>query len=401
MYSTERMTGFNRPLRLLLLLAMPSCCAARSLSFSNAVSRRTAAGDIIDSHSNVMLEINGTFFLYGEFHAHGQNEGASSPVPKLSVYTSKDMNTWEFGGLLHNNTAATWGADAEESNFWCPDAVWDAKRQRVVIYFTNQGHAGGWGVATSSDGVHFELVGLGFGSSQGGTAGGIDGNALLIDSDGAGYIAYATIRAAKGNRTGDHMVTIDRLAPDMLSSSQQQVGPIFPDSFVEGVIFFKRDGFYYLIYSSCCCCCTAGAGATVFRASHIAGPWTRQSRDVNCHADVPICAGMPDHEHPARPTGQLIIPAQGFNVARLQGPGGVDDDKDAVYIWTGERWLSGPFAPNSTCIGDCVAATGACARDPRFRKGHEFTYWSPLEFDDAGDIQMFKAFQSSVTIDVA
>ena len=54
------------------------------------------------------------------------------------------MNTWTFGGLLHNNTAATWGAAAEKSNYWCPDAVWDATRQRVVLYFTNQGLARMW-----------------------------------------------------------------------------------------------------------------------------------------------------------------------------------------------------------------------------------------------------------------
>ena len=48
----------------------------------------------------------------------------------------------------------------------------------------------------------------------------VDGNALLIDDDGTGYIAYATIQAG-GNRSGDHMVTIDRLAPDLLSSTRQ------------------------------------------------------------------------------------------------------------------------------------------------------------------------------------
>ncbi len=289
-------------------------CTGRTVSFSNVEPRRVAAtGEIVDSHSNVMLEINGTFYLYGEWHANGHNEGRGSPVPKLSVYTSTDMTSWEFRGLLHNNTADGWGAAAEKSNFWCPDAVWDHRRQRVVLYFTNQGTAGGWGVATSSDGVHFTLQHLGIGSSQGGTAGGIDGNALLLDDDGVGYVAYSTI-APGGNRSADHMVTIDRLSPDLLSSTQQQVGPVFPDSFVEGVLLFKRAGVYYLIYSSCCCCCTAGAGATVFRSESITGPWVRQPHDVNCRASVPICAGMVDSEHPSRPTGQLIIPAQGFNV---------------------------------------------------------------------------------------
>ena len=63
----------------------------------------------MDSHSNVMLEINGTFFLYvrippsslplrhtqarvvvqGEYHADGHDEGRSSPLPKLGVFTSQ------------------------------------------------------------------------------------------------------------------------------------------------------------------------------------------------------------------------------------------------------------------------------------------------------------------------
>ena len=53
------------------------------------------------------------------------------------------MDRWTFRGLLHNNTAATWGPTAASMNFWCPDAVWDPVRRRVVLYFTNQGAGGG------------------------------------------------------------------------------------------------------------------------------------------------------------------------------------------------------------------------------------------------------------------
>ena len=74
------------------------------------------------------------------------------------------MASWHFRGLLHNNTNATWGAAAAAMNFWCPDAVhvWDSKRQRMVVYFTNQGArpSAMWGVATSADGIHFDLVSL-------------------------------------------------------------------------------------------------------------------------------------------------------------------------------------------------------------------------------------------------
>ena len=57
-------------------------------------------------------------------------------------------------------------------------------------------------------------------------------------------------------------------------------------------------------------------GAVVWRSSHVVGPWARQPRDVNCHADAPICAGMVAPQKD-RPMGQLVVPAQGFNVARL------------------------------------------------------------------------------------
>ena len=77
-----------------------------------------------------------------------------------------------------------------------------------------------------------------------------------------------------------------------------------------------------------------------------------------------------------------------------------DDDLKATYLWMGERWLSGPFSPSPMCTSDCLPATGVCARDPRFRKGHEFTYWSPLEFDDSHAVKMFKAFQNEVTVEV-
>ena len=56
-----------------LLLALPS--HGRTVQFSNALPRITFAtdypeyqrvGEIIDSHSNVIVHVNDTFFLYGE-----------------------------------------------------------------------------------------------------------------------------------------------------------------------------------------------------------------------------------------------------------------------------------------------------------------------------------------------
>ena len=64
---------------------------------------------------------------------------------------------------------------------------------------------------------------------------------------------------------------------------------------------------------------------------------------------------------------------------------------------SGERWLSAPFN-NPTCTNECAA----CTEDPRYVKGHSFSYWTPLEFDDAtGDVLPFADFVGEFTLDVA
>ena len=50
------------------------------------------------------------------------------------------------------------------------------------------------------------------------------------------YVAYTAMNLP-GQK--DHVVAIDRLAPDYLSSTGEQIA-ILPDYFVEGVMLFKR-----------------------------------------------------------------------------------------------------------------------------------------------------------------
>ena len=68
-----------------------------------------------------------------------------------------------------------------------------------------------------------------------------DGNAVLIDDDGVGYIAYTAITPFGPHPPNrDHLVAIERLTPDLKSSTKQQVGSLFHEDFVEGVMIFKR-----------------------------------------------------------------------------------------------------------------------------------------------------------------
>jgi beta-xylosidase len=91
-----------------------------------------------------------------------------------------------------------------------------------------------------------------------------------------------------------HIVSIERLTPDLLSTTRVNVTGLFPDDFVESPSLFKRESVYYLTYGSCCCGCQEDGGQVVFTAPAVAGPWVRQQphSDINCNdADAEICGG--------------------------------------------------------------------------------------------------------------
>ena len=111
------------------------------------------------------------------------------------------------------------------------------------------------------------------------------------------------------------MVAIERLTPDLRHSTKVQVGHLFPDDFVEGVMIFKRQGIYYVIYSSCCCASRYGSGAVVHTSKSIAGPWAQQNRDVNCQAQAPMC-GAPGFPKENRPL-DITIHAQGLGLSMI------------------------------------------------------------------------------------
>ena len=374
----------------ILLLATTT---ARQVSISNSKPRLTTSGKVVDAHSgNIVGPVNGTYFLYGEWYGDGNFDVTHAvDLPKLAVYTSTTLTSgsWQFRGLLHNNTSPGWVDSplwpwAPRGAWYVPSAVYSEARQKFVIYWTaSQAECceAQWGVAQSDDGVHFQLLSLNQTASMNSS---LDGSFLFLDDDGSGYVAYTAMQAP-GLR--GHVVAIDRLSPDLLSSSGERVF-LFPDFFVEGAVLFKRRGLYYVIYGSCCCACRQGSGAVVSTAPTIRGPWTRQTRDANCNADAPVCAGMPDgqiaHE---RPLGHLTISAQGTAVSVLPS-GGTDD---ATVLWHGQRWLSGPHNPPA-CTTLCDPPTGVCQQAPNYVKGADFDYWIPLAFDSAGKVMQFTPF---------
>jgi beta-xylosidase len=352
--------------------------------------------------------VNGTYFMYGEYYGRGPYIVTGNELfPKLSVYTSTDMVTWNYGGLLHNNSKGVEGAPPvwsesphwkyhPKGTWWSPSAVYDKRSDSIIIWFSaspGECCSAYFGIAKSRNGVNFELVSL---SETPATNVSVDGSSVLIDDDGEGYVAY-TAMGVPGQDA--HVVAIDKLTDDYLGTAKTQVGNFFPDPFVEGVMLFKRKGVYYLLYGSCCCACREGSGAVVHMAKDIAGPWTRQpGGDMNCKAgeDVKVCAGMPAGAKRDRPTGELIINAQGIGLSVLPTS---STGEENTYLWMGSRWLSAPHN-NPKCTSLC----STCERDHGFNgyvRGNDFEYWIPLEFNDkTGYVHKFKNFVNSYQLEI-
>ena len=249
---------------------------------------------------------------------------------------------------------------------------------------------GSFATASSDDGVVFVLHTM---SETTSLPGPVDCNALFVDDDGAGYVAFTA--EAPGPGLSNHRVAIERLTPDFLHTTKVRVGPLFPHDFVEGPMLWRRRDTYYVSYGSCCCFCRAGSGNIVLSAKSIAGPWTQQAEDTNCvagsAANTSACGGYGSGVTPlGRPevNGRLTVSAQGIGLSIIPSP---DPGADPTFLWHGERWLSArDNAPR--CTSECLPATGDCAEPASYIKGEGFMYWIPLEFDEHGAVRHFAPF---------
>ena len=264
------------------------------VTIHNDEPRRDVAGDIVDAHDGKVVAANGRYYLYGESYGN-QTLSTSYPwksVPRLKVYTSPDLVAWTLRGDPLPMISGT---------LWIPNVIYNATTGVFLMWFGS----GGWRSATSTDGVHFTPSSTAAFYSRFGPRAGTDGTGIFIDDDGAGYVAFAASPAG----LPDHVVSIERLTDDYLSTTRINVTGLFPDSYVESPSLWKRSGVYYLTYGSCCCGCAGGSGQVVFTStSGVAGPWTRQDHaDINCNiASAPVCGA-----YGKRDTGGLVFPRSG------------------------------------------------------------------------------------------
>jgi hypothetical protein len=287
---------------------------------------------------------------------------------------------------------------------WIPNVIYHKQTHTFIMWFGS----GGWQTATSVDGIHFTPSKYGGFSSRFGPKATTDGTGILIDDDGTGYVAFASnppgidwpgTPAWPGhpNALGyGHIVSIEKMTPDFLSSSKINVTGLFPDDYVESPSLFKRNGRYYLTYGSCCCGCQEGGGQVVFSASKIEGPWVKQKHaDINClNSSSPVCGGysLRDDNY-----NNLIYHAQWWGPSFIP----LSNGKTQI-LFLGRRWLSGPNLPKG-CFD-------ICSNGPPLGNGNEAlcqvngdkylmtsdkSVWFPLEFDEVtGNILPMKKMDS-------
>ena len=363
----------------LALLVFGHGAHARSVTIYNDRVRLDVAGNVVDAHDGCLVAFQGAFYLYGEYYGNLTGSsfagGGWGAAPQLSVYSSPDLVAWTFRGHLFNSSIPS------DKNYtkWIPTAL--VRDGTITLWFGS----GAWSVATSTDGVNFDLATRYATSRLGGST---DGTGLLLDDDGVGYVAFAALSTGGALNSG-HLVSIERLAPDLLSSSLVNVSGFFPLDYVESPALLKRAGVYYLLTGSCCCACRGGSGLAVYTAASVLGPWALQAgrSDINCGADVAICGGFG-----ARQVGRsdIVINAQWWSVSLVPLAGG-----GTAYLLNGRRWLSG--AGNNAGCDDMCDNDGrpfAPCVNPAYQLRNDLDVWYPLEFDAAGNVLPLRQLDS-------
>jgi hypothetical protein len=346
-----------------LLLAAAS--HARSVLIHNDLPRYDVEGNFVDAHDGMLLAHGSppTYFLYGESYANTSGPYPWGNYPQLSVYTSTDLLSWTNRGpaLLPGIYSGTG---------WIPNVLYDPRNSRFVMWFGT----GDWSVATSTDGIAFNVVNAHISSRLGGAT---DGTGLFVDDDGTGYVIFSALV----DQNPGHLVSIERLSDDYLSSTKVNVSGFFPDNFVESPSLFKYNETYFAAYGACCCACRGGGGISVFSSKSVLGPWTRQSPfgDINCDdPDSTVCGSM----GPYAPTrSKLVYNAQWWGVSLIPSP---TPGASPTYMFTGRRWLSGVDNPPGC---DDLCSNGgnltACVQ-PAYQLRTDFDVWAPLSFSADG-----------------
>lgn len=226
------------------LLGCDSNIDSTSISVSNAQARLDQDGQIVDAHDGRIIQFGDRYYWYGTAY---ENTNGFVPSNHYRCYSSSDLNNWRYEGKLL--------PDQPEGVYYRPHVIYNESTQKYVLWYNwyPQLWNGQFGVAVSDTPQGpFEIVNDNVPMAN--SEYGLGDFGLFVDDDGTGYISYNTIR--------DHMVSIEKLSPDFLSSTMDNGGIIAKH--VEAGSQFKREGKYYLLTDYTCCFCNYGSGARVY-----------------------------------------------------------------------------------------------------------------------------------------
>ncbi|MEI8340082.1 MAG: family 43 glycosylhydrolase [Verrucomicrobiota bacterium] len=319
-----------------------------AFTISNTEPRRTVDGEILDAHDGCLEFFSGQYYLYGTRYGETNGFGKTN---RYVCYSSPDLVHWNYRGELL--------PDAPKRTYYRPYVKYNKATRKYVLWY-NADNGYGVAVADAPTGpyqIQNPSVRLKHGNL------GVGDFGLLVDEDGAAYIAYNCVLSGhfevKEEPIPHHKIAVEKLTPDYLASTME--GSDFVAGNCESPAMFKRGALYYLLFDNTCCFGANGSGARVYTASHPLGPftyWGNINVKTDHPRDLPIAWTEPGTGRP-----DCIIRAQQTHIATLPSPSG------PLFIWMGDRWHSTP---------DKI-------------KGHDFQYWSsPLQFEEDGMIRQLR-----------
>lgn len=345
-----RMPAFFRTIRVATTVLSALTIAAASV-VSNVLPRLDTTGNIIDAHDgNVLFDAASSTYLYYaagyglckeptgpngcEYWALNNTKCGFLFNHSVNLYTSQDLVTWtNEGNVLPVENRV-------DVVLFSPKVIYHDASQTYVLWY-NYVPDYSYAVAISkSRAGPFQTIATTTGNT---TQYGYPNNthvgdfSLFKDDDGKAYLLYSS----------SAHVQIEPLSDDYTYSlyrTTNQTSGVFKKG-NEAPAMFKRNGMYYALVSEACCYCQPGGLVYAYMASAPLGPYSYIGE---------IAAG-PNPFH-----GDVATSSQQTNVFRVPGATPADDQ----FVWQGDRWQSAPDG----------------------LKGHDFTYWSVLEFAANGSI---------------
>jgi hypothetical protein len=233
---------------------------SQTVSINNTLLRKDSDGNIIDAHDGRLIKFGDTYYLYGT--AYGNTDGYGT-TNHFQCYKSTDLTAWTAcGDILSSPPTGV---------YYRPHVIYNAATQKYVLWYNwyKTLWSGQYGVAVSdtptgpftivNENVNMKFIAKGLGDIS-----------LFVDDDSLAYIVYTTI--------SDHVITVEKLASDYLSSTLTNSGTLLPSA--EACSMFKRNGIYYVLSDKMCQFCPEGSGAQVFMAANPLGPYT-YSNNIN------------------------------------------------------------------------------------------------------------------------